>query len=423
MKDNHSGTRFRFNLWPLTVLTISLSICASAYGAALVGELDQSHDNTPGSSTAGAGPTFGQTFTVGIDGTLSGVSLKVRCSPLGNGSTTATVQVLATENGIPDPSQVLATRVIEVPENFVVGNPNQDNPYVPVDILSDNVQVNAGDVLAVVLSASEPFPQVTWASGFEVDGSATYVGGDSGYFNQISGDWMWFSSPTFGERDLGFQTFVIPPGVTAGDIDVSPNGIDFGLVNAFDATSQIVTVQNLGELDLTLNSISLSGDTSFSVSTAPSVLMSGEVLDIFVEFRPTSIGTKTGVLQIVSNDPDEPMTLIELIGDGVMAEPEEQSTILESSVDDSILDGTLVGVTSGNGNSSSGGGRLGAFSNMIEAASDLVDAGLTEDACGQLQSSLRRVDGDPRPPDFVSGESAELIRAQIEFLLESLGCE
>ncbi len=107
-----------------------------------------------------------------------------------------------------------------------------------------------------------------------------------------------------------------------------------------------------------------------------------------------------------------------LIGNGLVGAVEYQATVLEAVVDDAIAGGTLVGTGSGN----SATGRLNAFANMIEATGDLIEAGFIEDACGQLKSALRRVDGAPRPPDFVAGVDAALIKAEIEFLQTSLGC-
>jgi hypothetical protein len=76
----------------------------------------------------------------------------------------------------------------------------------------------------------------------------------------------------------------------------------------------------------------------------------------------------------------------------------------------------------GDGSGKSGNGRLNAFANMVDAVGDLIEAGFIEDACGQLKSALRRVDGDSRPPDFVVGDDAALIADQINFLRESLEC-
>jgi hypothetical protein len=63
----------------------------------------------------------------------------------------------------------------------------------------------------------------------------------------------------------------------------------------------------------------------------------------------------------------------------------------------------------------SGAGRRNALRNMLEAAGDLIQQGRIADACRLLQDALDRTDGDPRPPDFVTGpagsELAERIRA------------
>ena len=107
-----------------------------------------------------------------------------------------------------------------------------------------------------------------------------------------------------------------------------------------------------------------------------------------------------------------------LSGLGVSA-VENQLAALETVLDDAIISGGLEG--SGSGKSANG--RLGAFVNMIEEAGDLIVAGFIEDACGQLRSALRKVDGSPRPPDFASGPDAELIAGQIVFLRDLLECD
>ncbi|MFQ5566122.1 MAG: hypothetical protein ACE5EU_07150, partial [Paracoccaceae bacterium] len=147
-------------------------------------------------------------------------------------------------------------------------------------------------------------------------------------------------------------------------------------------------------------------------------LAAGEDAFVTVSFFPTAVGTHAGTLTIDSADTDEPSVAVSLIGNGLVGAVEDQATVLEAAVDEAIAFGGLVG--SGSGNSSNG--RLNAFANMIDAAGDLIEAGFIEDACGQLRSALRRVDGDPRPPDFATGDDAALIAEQIEFLRTSLGC-
>jgi hypothetical protein len=193
-------------------------------------------------------------------------------------------------------------------------------------------------------------------------------------------------------------------------------------VNAFVCHDQIVTVSNRGTADLTLHEVSVSGSASltavpdFDLSDPALVLWPDECTEIIVTFCPTSATTHSGLLTIVSDDCDQPCVQVSLIGNGLMGAVDEQSTVLETAVNAAISAGTLMG----NGSGSSGAGRLSAFSNMVEAAGDLIEAGFTEDAIGQLRQAWARVDGQPRPPDFATGPDADLIRAQIQFLLDTL---
>ena len=125
-----------------------------------------------------------------------------------------------------------------------------------------------------------------------------------------------------------------------------------------------------------------------------------------------------GVLTVESDDPDNPVIAVNLVRNGLPSAVVSQAIALEAAIDDAIAVGSLIG--SGNGSSSHG--RNGAFIDMVEAAGDLIEAGLSEEACGQLRSALRRVDGHPRPPDFMVGDDAAIIAEQIEALRTSLEC-
>lgn len=205
------------------------------------------------------------------------------------------------------------------------------------------------------------------------------------------------------------------------DIDVVPLVIDFGGVNAFTSLDMIVTISNIGGADLTVSEILLSGDPSFTAiaDPAPLVLAPGDVVDITATFSPTdALVLKQATLTITSDDADEGSVVVSLIGNGLVDALEGEATVLETAIDAAIAGGTLVG----DGSGKSANGRLNAFANMVEAAGDLIEAGFFEDACRQLKSALRRVDGSPRPPDFVVGDDAALIADQIEFLRDSLMC-
>lgn len=111
---------------------------------------------------------------------------------------------------------------------------------------------------------------------------------------------------------------------------------------------------------------------------------------------------------------------VTLSGYGVWVEPPpgDQIAAILDFYDASVGDGTLAG--DGPGNSASG--RLKALRNMIEAAGDFIEEGQIAEACQQLLDALRRTDGEPRPPDFVTGPAATELACQIQALRSSLGC-
>jgi len=77
----------------------------------------------------------------------------------------------------------------------------------------------------------------------------------------------------------------------------------------------------------------------------------------------------------------------------------------------------------GTGPGKSAKGRLGALRNMIATADNLIEAELFEEGCQQLRDAYRRTDGEPVPPDFVSGPAAPELAGMIEDLMLDLGCE
>ena len=87
--------------------------------------------------------------------------------------------------------------------------------------------------------------------------------------------------------------------------------------------------------------------------------------------------------------------------------------------DTSVADSTLVG----NGPGKSADGRKGALRNMIELAGDLIEDGLYDEACEQLWDAYRKCDGEPIPPDFVTGSAASVLSEMITDLMAELACE
>ena len=86
--------------------------------------------------------------------------------------------------------------------------------------------------------------------------------------------------------------------------------------------------------------------------------------------------------------------------------------------DESVTQGRLEG----EGPGKSAGKRLNALRNMIETAGDLIEEGLLADACEQLQAAYKKTDGEPKPPDFVTGDAASELAILIQDLMTNIGC-
>jgi len=92
---------------------------------------------------------------------------------------------------------------------------------------------------------------------------------------------------------------------------------------------------------------------------------------------------------------------------------------IQDVFDSAVTSGTLTG----NGpTATSSNGKLKALRNMLEPAEYLIDNGLIAEACQQLRDAYKKTDGNPKPPDFVTGDAAATLAAQIQNLINSLGC-
>ena len=214
----------------------------------------------------------------------------------------------------------------------------------------------------------------------------------------------------------------VPPTPTStpvGDIDVSPATLNFGDVDVGGTSLMIVTVTNTASGLLEVSSIELKvgSDPEFSIldvsPEVPTSLSLAGVVDVMIELAPTAEVDLVATLEVMSDDPDESTVEVDLSGHGV---PFDEQAMELLDLFDSL---GLVGA----GQGKSGPRRLAALRNMIEAAGDLIDGGLFDDACDQLLDALHRTDGEFPPPDFVEeGQAASELAAGIEDLLDNLGC-
>jgi hypothetical protein len=128
-----------------------------------------------------------------------------------------------------------------------------------------------------------------------------------------------YNTPDGGTFDVPLIGMGLEP-----DISVTPASVEFGNIPVKSSTSSMVTVSNLGTLDLVIGTLALAGTdaSEFSIQNdncsghalAPSYGCSVEII-----FSPMSMGSKSATLGIPSNDPDTPTVDVSLSGIGVSA--------------------------------------------------------------------------------------------------------
>ena len=106
--------------------------------------------------------------------------------------------------------------------------------------------------------------------------------------------------------------------VNTPEIEVNPDTIDFGNVDV-NAPDPIVTVKvsNVGQGPLDVTSISLKNGNAYSLfNNTPTTLSSGQHFEFDIVYSPTHHSYDYDEVEIVSNDPSSPLSLVIIEGIG-----------------------------------------------------------------------------------------------------------
>ena len=108
-------------------------------------------------------------------------------------------------------------------------------------------------------------------------------------------------------------------GISIPEISVIPTAYDFGNVKVKRSKAGSIVLKNSGRANLLITSTITGTDTSMFTITSGSgskTIKPGKTLTLRVTFKPTSIGSKSAVLRIASNDPSRPTVDTALGGTG-----------------------------------------------------------------------------------------------------------
>jgi hypothetical protein len=221
---------------------------------------------------------------------------------------------------------------------------------------------------------------------------------------------------------------VLLPNISPAGISFS--GYDFGEVEIQTTKTAVLTISNQEQTVIEISGYNFvhSNCSSFSIASKPESMFipSNGTLYIGVDFTPTETGTCSDTLRIYTGTPFP--SIAAFTGTGIepaqlAVEPLNLNTqylrrieAIESFTQTSIEQGSLKGVGKGKWAQR----RLKALTKMLEVTSQMFENGNFEAAHNKLAEIYKKIDGKPKPMDFVEGEAKKTLAAEVYTLIEAL---
>ena len=103
------------------------------------------------------------------------------------------------------------------------------------------------------------------------------------------------------------------------DILVTPISVNFGRIDAENSVTEVISVQNVGEGDLHILDVQLDSPSNvYDIGAIGSILVPPDGTTSFtITFDPVTAQQESSNILIDSDDPDEPTTAVQLLGEGV----------------------------------------------------------------------------------------------------------
>lgn len=221
---------------------------------------------------------------------------------------------------------------------------------------------------------------------------------------------------------------LLPLSAVAETIQVDPLEFDYGEVMVTSDMVMEFTITSTAPTPLTVSSVSIvyDADGYFSITdvtpgvTFPHSLDFEETLVIEVTFEPLAAGSTGASLRIVSDATNGDILYIPLLGEGVVIAPTPRGLMDYVLVyyNAGVVNGTILGVGTGKRAEK----RIDKFDAIIDSADAAIDAADDAGACEALDDAYYRIDGIPRPNDYLVGPAVPTLSTLIQLVMESLGC-
>ena len=246
-----------------------------------------------------------QTLTAG-----QSTSFTAKFSPTAAGSATGSVSIVSNAPGSPLVIALSGSGTASQPQLTISPASVTFGSVAVGSTVSQTVTLsNPGNAALTVTQA------VPSGTGFSMSGASmpmTINAGSSASFTAK------FSPPAVGSDAGGISIVSNAPGSPAtialsgagieGQLGASPSSVNFGSVAVGSNGSQTITLTNSGSASVTISQATASG-TGFSISglSTPLALGAGLSTTFSVQFAPTTAGSASGSISIVSNGLNSPL--------------------------------------------------------------------------------------------------------------------
>jgi hypothetical protein len=212
--------------------------------------------------------------------------------------------------------------------------------------------------------------------------------------------------------------------IAVGGLSTIPREHDFGDVEIRRPKKTIITVGNpwyTGK-NIVLKNVRLSGSEDFSITSimdVPKLIPPHGSIELELSFTPSGWGYFLATLEIETNDSYVPLVKVPLGGSSVFHEapPHVQIIAIQNYLDERTATGDISGSSS---DIFHGVNQVKALMGMLDSVGDLMMDGEYDRANVQLESIYQVIDGEPNPPDMVTGPDVHKLTQMVGLLLQAL---
>jgi len=224
---------------------------------------------------------------------------------------------------------------------------------------------------------------------------------------------------------------VIMPNISQAAISFSEH--DFGEVEMGSSSPVVLTITSQEEMPTTITGLVFANTTcsDFAIISRPEsmTIAYNQSIDIVVGYTPSQVGTCSDTLRIYNGSPF-PNTAT-FTGTGIQAVQAVQEVTepidltsqylmqiegVRSFTKTSIEEGELKGKGKGKWAKR----RLRVLKKMLATTSRMIENGDLEGACNKLAMIHKKIDGSPKPKDFVEGDAKGALAAKIQGMITAL---